>query len=207
MRLFQDLCQDARLYHQLHFSGFQPTFLSWAKVLLGSRGLFVLTAHRISHGYYLQRPTGTAKLFCVLTVHLGSFLSRVLVKCSIASKSSFEAGVYLSNRGHIILGARKVGTGTIIHERVTIGMNLMNRGVPEIGRNVWIGPDCVINGAISIGDGVTVLPGAVLTKSVPPGVVVKGNPARIVKRNYDNSDLRRTVSTEVNPLLDEENFC
>jgi acetyltransferase-like isoleucine patch superfamily enzyme len=38
-----------------------------------------------------------------------------------------------------------------------------------------------------------VLPGSFLTYSVPPGAVVKGNPAAIVRRNFDNSELRRSL--------------
>ncbi|EJI84218.1 O-acetyltransferase [Alishewanella aestuarii B11] len=50
----------------------------------------------------------------------------------------------------------------------------------SIGQNCWLG-----NGAIvmaSIGDGSIVGAGAVVTEDVPPGVVVVGNPARIVKK-------------------------
>jgi acetyltransferase-like isoleucine patch superfamily enzyme len=69
-------------------------------------------------------------------------------------------------------------------------MSHVNNGRPEIGRNVWIGSDCVVCGAITIGDGATLLPGTVLTKSIPAGVVMRGNPARLVLRNFDNSELR-----------------
>lgn len=170
--------------------------------MFGSRGLLVLAAHRISHYYSRQRPTGPAKWFLGMVVHLGRYISKVLAKCHIVSVTQFEPGVYLSNRGHIILGARKIGTGTIIHDRVTIGMNLLNKGIPVIGRNVWIGPHSIINGEIYLGDGVTILPGTVLTKNLPARVVVQGNPARIVKRDFDNSELRRTLVTDVSTLLD-----
>jgi acetyltransferase-like isoleucine patch superfamily enzyme len=59
---------------------------------------------------------------------------------------------------------------------------------------VWIGPNCIIVGALSVGDGATVLPNSVLTFSVPAGAVVKGNPARIVRTDFDNSGLRRSLT-------------
>ncbi len=136
----------------------------------------------------------------MLLVHMLNYLSRLISKCHINSSSLLEPGVYLSDRGHIIIGARKIGTGTIIHERVTIGMNLYNKGIPEIGNRVWIGPGCVINGDIKIGDGVTVLPDTVLTKSLPPGVVVQGNPARVVKRDFDNTDFLRNIANNTGPI-------
>jgi acetyltransferase-like isoleucine patch superfamily enzyme len=70
-------------------------------------------------------------------------------------------------------------------------MSHVDSGCPNIGRNVWIGANCVIYGAITIGDGVTLLPNTVLTKSIPAGVVMQGNPARLVLRNFDNTELRK----------------
>ncbi len=50
-----------------------------------------------------------------------------------------------------------------------------------IGRDVWIGANAVILAGVSIGDGAVVAAGAVVTKSVPPGTVVGGVPARHLK--------------------------
>jgi serine acetyltransferase len=202
MAILQDLSQDIHFYHQLYFPGRQPSFLSNAMLVLGSRGLLVLMAHRITHRYKLLQPQGVVRWLFVVAVHTGCYLSKVVAKCHVLASASFEPGVYLSDRGHIILGARSVGSGTLIHDRVTIGINLLNKGIPDIGRNVWIGPNCLISGEITIGDGVTVLPNTVLTKSLPPGVVVQGNPARIVKRDFDNSRLRESVTSDVGQALE-----
>jgi serine acetyltransferase len=139
-----------------------------------------------------------------IAVRFGSYLAKVLVKCDLQASTQVGDGVFLSNYGHLVLGARSIGSGTIIHERVTIGMDLMGGNVPEIGRNVWIGPDCVIYGEIAVGDGATVLPGTVLTKSIPPGSVVQGNPARIIKRHFENSGLRASLSTNCDSFFGRE---
>lgn len=52
----------------------------------------------------------------------------------------------------------------------------------RIGNNVWIGGRAVICPGVSIGDGVVIGAGAVVTKDVPPNVVVAGNPACIIRR-------------------------
>jgi acetyltransferase-like isoleucine patch superfamily enzyme len=50
-----------------------------------------------------------------------------------------------------------------------------------IGDDVWIGACARILKGVTIGDRSIVGAGAVVTKSVPPDVVVAGNPARVVK--------------------------
>lgn len=48
----------------------------------------------------------------------------------------------------------------------------------EIGRNVWIGGGAIILPGVTIGDDAVIGAGAVVTKSVPAGITVVGNPAR-----------------------------
>jgi UDP-2-acetamido-3-amino-2,3-dideoxy-glucuronate N-acetyltransferase len=50
-----------------------------------------------------------------------------------------------------------------------------------VGRGASIGTGATILGGISIGAGATVGAGAVVTKDVPPGVTVVGNPARVIE--------------------------
>lgn len=50
-----------------------------------------------------------------------------------------------------------------------------------IGSDVFIGVNAIILPGVRIGDRVVVAAGSVVTKSVPDGVVVGGNPARILK--------------------------
>ena len=48
--------------------------------------------------------------------------------------------------------------------------------------NVWIGMHAVILKGVEIGENSVVAAGAVITKSVPPNVVVAGNPATVVRQ-------------------------
>lgn len=47
-----------------------------------------------------------------------------------------------------------------------------------IGRNVWIGGGALILPGVRVGDDSVIGAGAVVTRDVPPGVTVAGNPAR-----------------------------
>lgn len=64
----------------------------------------------------------------------------------------------------------------LTHDR-TRGLYLHTR----IGRNCFIGGRALILPGVEIGDGCVVGAGAVVTKSVPPGSIVAGNPATIIR--------------------------
>jgi serine acetyltransferase len=163
-------------------------------LLASSRGLQFLLVHRIERWLYsMKMIDGRHKWFLsLLRTSLVPLMlaNKVLSKGEIRFDCDIDGGVCFSDQGYIIFGVVKAGMGTVIDTRVTIGQSHVDAGLPEIGRNVWIGSDCVVYGAISIGDGATLLPGTVLTKSIPAGVVMQGNPARLVCRDFDNSELR-----------------
>lgn len=201
MTFIADLSTDAQRFLHLRQPQKKPSILRQVGVWCVSRGLWVLATHRLANYYAEFHPSnGSMRAFKIclgILLHVGVYFSKVLAKCELRPSTKMAPGIFLSNRGHIVLGARSIGANTIIHERVTIGMNLADRQVPVIGRNVWIGPGCVIYGNLLVGDGATILPGTVLTKSIPPGSVVQGNPARIVRRDFDNSDLRNSLATDL----------
>ncbi len=51
----------------------------------------------------------------------------------------------------------------------------------HIGKNVWIGSHATVLPGIDIGDNAVVAAGAVVSKDVPPGAVVGGVPAKVIK--------------------------
>lgn len=61
----------------------------------------------------------------------------------------------------------------------------------RIGRNVWIGGGAIILPGVSIGDDAVIGAGAVVTRDVPAGATVLGNPAR-VRASRDAADAAPT---------------
>ncbi len=50
-----------------------------------------------------------------------------------------------------------------------------------IGKDVWIGGNCLITAGVTIGDGAVVAGGSVVTKDIPENAIVGGVPAKIIK--------------------------
>jgi len=170
------------------------TLASCLWLLACSPGLRLLVIHTMTRWLYLKRIAGGRTWFWRITYSPVALLLKVAErhtnKTDIEKYCEIEGYVCFSDQGHIMFGAVKTGSGSVIGTRVTIGRNHADGGRPTIGRNVWIGSDCVIYGSISIGDGATLLPGTVLSKNIPANIVMQGNPARLVLQNFDNSELR-----------------
>ncbi|RKN10992.1 acyltransferase [Streptomyces radicis] len=57
---------------------------------------------------------------------------------------------------------------------------ITSRGI-RVGNDVWIGSHVVVLDGVHVGDRAVVAAGAVVTKDVPAGAVVGGNPARVLR--------------------------
>lgn len=170
-----------------------PESLAW----LASAGLRTLAVHRLAHAFERPRPRDPIRRLAFLGAKLFVVLARqvalVATKCEITPDTPVEPGVVLSDRGHVIAGARRIGAGTVIGTRVTIGMDVRRSVKPSIGRDVWVGDRSVVYGDITVGDGATILPGTILARSVPDGAVVEGNPGRVAGIAADVAAIRRRL--------------
>lgn len=79
-----------------------------------------------------------------------------------------------------------VGPYSYITFRTSILTHDMVRGLyldTRIGSHCFIGAHSVILPGVTIGDQCIVAAGSVVTKDVPSGTLVAGNPARVIKEN------------------------
>jgi maltose O-acetyltransferase len=88
----------------------------------------------------------------------------------IGSENMFGPDVYITDSNHTSVDGR--GPQELP----------MKRGTVRIGNRCWIGAKAVILKDVELGDGCVVAAGAVVTRSVAPGQVVAGVPARPVSR-------------------------
>lgn len=62
----------------------------------------------------------------------------------------------------------------------------ISNGDVIIGNDVWIGYNSTIMSGIKIGDGSVIAAGSVVVKDVEPYTIVGGNPAKFIKKRFDD---------------------
>ena len=65
------------------------------------------------------------------------------------------------------------------------------KGDTVIGNDVWIGYKSTIMPGVNIGDGAIIAAHSVVTKDVEPYSIVGGNPAKIIRKRFSDSDIER----------------
>lgn len=63
------------------------------------------------------------------------------------------------------------------------------KGDTVVGSDVWIGRESVIMPGVKIGDGAIIAAYSVVAKDIPPYAVAGGNPARVIKKRFDDEEL------------------
>jgi len=74
----------------------------------------------------------------------------------------------------------------------------------KVGNDVWIGQGALIKAGVSIGDGAVVGMGSVVTKNVAPYCIVAGNPARLIKKRFDEDIIDNLLQLKWWNLRDAE---
>jgi chloramphenicol O-acetyltransferase type B len=69
-----------------------------------------------------------------------------------------------------------------------------SKGDVTIGNDVWICHEALILSGVTIGDGAVIGARAVVTRDVPPYGIVSGNPARLIRKRFDDATIERLLA-------------
>lgn len=145
--------------------------------------------------YNAALASSVAERHALLSAHLGSVGADAVIRppffCDFGYNIFLGDGVFLNyscvilDVGHVTIGNRtQIGPVTQIyaadHPRdAKSRRDGLEFGRPvRIGSDVWIGGGAIILPGITIGDGAVIGAGSVVTRDVPAGETVAGNPAR-----------------------------
>jgi len=84
------------------------------------------------------------------------------------------------------------------------------KGDVTIGNDVWIATNAVIMSGVTIGDGAVVAAYSVVTKDVPPYTIVAGNPAKQIRKRFNDEIIQKLLQlkwwdkpeSEINEISD-----
>lgn len=99
---------------------------------------------------------------------------------------TIEGGGYVAHHAFSsYFNIEHVGYGCTFRNNTTFGNKMVNGALkrPYLKNNIFVGPNVVVIGDVTIGNNVVIGAGAVVTKSIPDNCVVVGNPARIISEN------------------------
>ena len=154
--------------------------IGWGSVLTDVRFRLRGSGHRIEFGKNCHISRGAVLWFedehCSLQVGANTTMVEVHIavtengsRVTIGEDCMFANDIDIrSGDSHSVIDAQ---TG----ERLNFPADV------HIGRHVWIAPHVVVLKGVELGENTIVASGAVVTKSFEPGVIIGGNPAKVIK--------------------------
>lgn len=162
----------------------QKDFYRESGVMLSKFEIFKKCFNPNLHFIYLFRTTQKYPKNTILGKFWRLILRRYQIKYGfqIYPETQIGEGLYLGHWGLLVINPKVIiGKNCNIAQGVSIAQANRGKyiGTPVIGDEVWIGPNAVIVGGITIGNNVLIAPNVYLAEDVPDNSLVIGNPCRI----------------------------
>jgi serine O-acetyltransferase len=181
--LWPRLARDFARLRAVKGRGFWPALLD---ALLFDAGFQALLAHRTAHT--LARWGVPALPALCRRLAVAACAVDILPRATIGGGCIIAHGVGLVVGGRTVIGE----DCTLLHG-VTLGeVRFDEIDCPRVGDRVTIGAGAKVLGGITVGDDAVVGAGAVVLADVPPGAVVAGVPARVIRQEEKTSGREAT---------------
>ena len=162
----------------------QKDFFRESGVMLSKFEIFKKCFNPNLHFIYVFRTTQKYPKNTFLGKFWRLILRRYQIKYGfqIYPETQIGEGLYLGHWGFLAINPKVIiGKNCNIAQGVSIAQANRGKfqGTPIIGNEVWVGPNAVIVGGITIGNNVLIAPNVYLAEDVPDNSLVIGNPCRI----------------------------
>ena len=168
----------------------------WAKLFKKIRGAAIKNSRidktsKVEAGSSIVNVTMDKYSFCgyeceITNCSIGSF-------CSIADKviigGSFHPMNWVSTSPVFYYGKDSVEKKFSVFKQDDVKRTY-------IGHDVWIGNYVLVKQGVKIGNGAVIGMGSVVTKDVPPYEVWAGNPAKCIRKRFDDDIIQRLLTSE-----------
>lgn len=166
MRILDKICYYiSRLINRRPASVYRSTISKYASIGNGAQ-IYKCSVGRYSYIYNSK----------VVDTNVGQF-------CSIAEECVIGGGAHPTTwvtTSPIFYSGRNVF-------RKNLSQKQFNEYIhTEIGNDVWIGSKCLIKGGVKIGNGAIIGMGSVVTHDIPPYEIWAGNPAKFIRKRFDD---------------------
>jgi serine O-acetyltransferase len=155
-----------------------PAARGWFDIVLSYPGFHALTFYRITHWLWQRGFPHLARWL--------SHVARFLTGIEIHPGATIGQKVFIDHGMGVVVGETAiVGDGCTIYQGVTLGGTSLQRVKrhPTLGRNVVVGSNASVIGAITLGDNARVGSGSVVVRDVPANATVVGIPAHVVAQD------------------------
>ena len=168
----------------------------WSKVIKKLRGKSIISSNinktsKVEAGSQVVESNIDKHSFCGYDCQL--------INCEIGAFTSIGNRVSMGGGRHPL---EWVAMSPVFYEgrdSVKTKFSIHNRTPTQrifVGHDVWIGENVMVKQGVTIGIGAVVGMGSIVTKDVEPYAIVAGNPARLIRKRFDESTIDKLIKSQ-----------